>query len=212
MAGVCPRRGIDLESRGSGGKMRSFLRKLKWLTERRGREAELREELQFHLEEEADQRKAEGLAEDEARRAARRDLGNTTLLQEDTRATWGWTILEQLGQDLRYAFRTMAANRLFTFLAVSSLALGIGANTAIYSFMDAILMRSLPVPDPESLVVMNWHAKATGWRDSVMQSMSGSTYGDPKSGVTAGIFPFPAFELFRKYDSVFSTVFAHFRS
>jgi macrolide transport system ATP-binding/permease protein len=192
--------------------MRSFLRKLKWLTERRGREAELREELQFHLEEEADQRKAEGLAEDEARRAARRDLGNTTLLQEDTRATWGWTILEQLGQDLRYAFRTMAANRLFTFLAVSSLALGIGANTAIYSFMDAILMRSLPVPDPESLVVLNWHAKATGWRDSVMQSMSGSTYGDPKSGVTAGIFPFPAFELFRKYDSVFSTVFAHFRS
>ena len=67
--------------------------------------------------------------------------------------------LEQLGQDLRYAFRTMAANRLFTLLAVSSLALGIGANTAIYSFMDAILLRSLPVADPESLVVLNWHAK-----------------------------------------------------
>ena len=60
---------------------------------------------------------------------------------------------------LRYAFRTMAANRVFTLLAVSSLALGIGANTAIYSFMDAILLRSLPVPDPESLVVLNWHAQ-----------------------------------------------------
>ena len=66
----------------------------------------------------------------------------------------------------------MAANRVFSVLAVSSLALGIGANTAIYSFMDSILLRSLPVPDPESLVVLNWHAN-TG-RDSVMKSMSGT--------------------------------------
>ena len=136
---------------------------------------------------------AEGLTEEEARWAARRELGNLTLIQEDTRATWGWTILEQLGQDLRYACRTMAVNRLFSMLAVSSLALGIGANTAIYSFMDAILLRSLPVPAPESLVVLNWHAR-TG-RDSVMKGMSGTTYEDPQSGVTAGIFPFPVFEL-----------------
>ncbi len=141
--------------------MNSFFRKLRWLAQRRNKEAELREELQFHLEEEAKQRQAEGLAEQEARWAARRELGNVMLLQEDTRAMWGWTILEQLGQDLRYAFRTMAANRLFTLLAVSSLALGIGANTAIYSFMDSILLRSLPVSDPESLVVLNWHAKPT---------------------------------------------------
>jgi macrolide transport system ATP-binding/permease protein len=189
--------------------MNSFFRRLRWLTERGNKEAELREELQFHLEEEAEQHQAEGLAEEEARWAARRGLGNVTLLQENTRAVWGWTMLEQLGQDLRYAIRTMASNRLFTFLAVSSLALGIGANTAIYSFMDSILLRSLPVSDPASLVVLNWHAKADG-RDFVMRSMSGSTWDDPKSGVASGIFPFPAFELFRKYDSVFSTVFAHF--
>src|ERR1700722_6451937 len=193
MAGVCARHGIDLESGGSGGKMRSFFRKLKWLAERRGKEAELRAELQFHLEEEAEERQAEGLATDEAPRAARRDLGNTTLLQENTRAMWGWTILEQLGQDLRYAFRTRAANRLFTFLAVSSLALGIGANTAIYSFMVSMLLRSLPVPDPASLVVLNWHTKTE--RNSVMHGMSGTTYDDPKAGATGGIFPFPAFEL-----------------
>jgi macrolide transport system ATP-binding/permease protein len=190
--------------------MNSFFSKLRWLTERRNKEAELREELQFHLEEEAEQHQAEGLAEDKARWAARRGLGNLTLLRENTRAMWGWTILEQLGQDLRYAFRTMAANRLFTFLAVSSLALGIGANTAIYSFMDSILLRSLPVSDPASLVVLNWHARADD-RDFVMRGMSGNTWGDPKSGVTGGIFPFPAFELFRKYDSVFSNVFAHFQ-
>ena len=102
------------------------------------------------------------------------------------------------------------ANRLFTLLAVMSLALGIGANTAIFSFMDSILLRSLPVSDPESLVTLNWHAKDTR-RDFVMKGMSGTTYDDPKHGTTAGIFPYPAFELFRKYDSIFSSVFAHCR-
>jgi predicted permease len=190
--------------------MNAFLRKLRWFIQRRNKEAELRAELQFHLEEEADERREQGLAEEEARWAARRELGNLTLVQEDTRAMWGWTILEQLGQDLRYAFRTIAANRLFTLLAVSSLALGIGANTAIFSFMDSILLRSLPVSDPESLVVLNWHAKTTE-RDSVMKGMSGDTFDDPKMGTTAGIFPFPAYELFRKNDAVFSTVFAHYQ-
>jgi macrolide transport system ATP-binding/permease protein len=189
--------------------MTSFFRKLRWLTERRNKEAELREELQFHLDEEAEEHQAVGMVEAEARRAARRDLGNLTLVREDTRAVWGWTIVEQFGQDLRYACRSMMANRLFTLLALASLALGIGANTAIYSFMDSILLRSLPVADPASLVVLNWHARSE--RDSVMKGMSGTTYDDPGSGVTAGIFPFPAFELFQKNDQVFSTVFAHFQ-
>jgi predicted permease len=187
--------------------MTAFFRKLRWLTQRRNKEAELHEELQFHLDEEAEERQGEELTEEEAKWAARRELGNLTLIHEDTRATWGWTILEQLGQDLRYACRTLAVNRVFSLLAVSSLALGIGANTAIYSFMDAILLRSLPVPDPESLVVLNWHARTE--RDSVMKSMSGRTYEDAQSGVTAGIFPFPAFELLRNNHEIFSTVFAH---
>jgi len=189
--------------------MNSFFRKLRWLMGRRHREAELGDELRFHLEEEAEQRQAEGLAEDQAKLAARRELGNLTLVEENTRSMWGWTMVEQLGQDLRYAFRTMAANRLFTLLAVLSLALGIGANTAIYSFMDSILLRSLPVRDPESLVVLNWHTRPG--RNSVMRGMSGSTWGDDKTGTTSGIFPFPAFELFRKNDAVFSSVFGHFR-
>ena len=191
--------------------MTTFFRKLRWLTERRRREADLQEELQFHLEEEAEQRQSAGLARKEARLAARRDLGNLTLVEENTRAMWGWTLLDQFGQDLRYAVRTMAANRLFTVLAVASLALGIGANTAIYSFMDSILLRSLPVPDPESLVVLNWHSKAWG-HDRVMRSMSGTTYGGDQTGITAGIFPYAAFELFRKNDAIFSVVFAHFPS
>jgi macrolide transport system ATP-binding/permease protein len=129
-------------------------------------------------------------------------------VEENARAIWGWTMIEQLCQDVRYGFRTMAANRLFTLLAVSSLGLGIGGNTAIFSFLDSILLRSLPVSNPESLVVLNWHAKATK-QEFVMKSMSGTTYDDPTIGTTAGIFPYPAFELFRKYDSIFSSVFAH---
>jgi macrolide transport system ATP-binding/permease protein len=189
--------------------MIEFFRKLKWLVQRRRKEDELREELQFHLEEEAEQQRAEGASTEEARFAARRELGNVALVREETRSEWGWAFLEQLGQDLRYAFRTMNGNRVFTFLAVLSLALGIGANTAIYSFMDAILLRALPVSDPESLVVLNWHAKQAKWGAFVMHSINGNTYDDPRSGTTAGIFPFPAFELFQKNDSVFSSVFAY---
>jgi macrolide transport system ATP-binding/permease protein len=111
-------------------------------------------------------------------------------------------------QDLRYAVRTMMANRAFTALAVLSLALGIGANTAIYSFMDSILLRALPVSDPESLVVLNWHAKHTG-PGFVMHSMDGNGW-DDQSGVASGIFPFPAFQLFQKSSSGLACVFAYY--
>jgi macrolide transport system ATP-binding/permease protein len=182
--------------------MIEFFRKLKWLVHRRRREEELREELQFHIDEEADQ---QGLREVEARR----ELGNLTRLREDTRSAWGWTAIEQLLQDLRYAFRTMSANKLFTLLAILSLALGIGANTAIYSFLDSILLRSLPVSDPPSLVVLNWRSKQFKWGGHVLHGISGSTYDSGDGYNTSGIFPYPAFELFEKQTSVFSSVFAY---
>ena len=105
---------------------------------------------------------------------------------------------EQFAQDIRYAFRTMAARPLFTVMAVLSLALGIGANTAIYSFMDSILMRAIPVRDPASLVVLNWHAAT---HPKVIHSFSGSSYDDPKFGQTSGNFPYAAFELLTRRDS-----------
>jgi predicted permease len=191
-----------------------FLHKLRWWIERRRKEDEIREELQFHLDEEADRSESDGLTSDEARRAARRDLGNLTLVEENVRAISTFTWLEQLAQDVRYAARTMLDNRTFTCLAVFSLALGIGANTAIYSFVDSILLRSLPVKDPESLAVLNWRAKdprvpGQPWRPFVMHSMSGRSYND-KAGLTSGIFPYPAFELFEQTDTVFSSVFSYF--
>src|SRR2546427_12245235 len=161
--------------------MISFFRKLGWLTERRRKEDELREELQFHLDEEGEQRQAAGLAKDQARWAACRDLGNVLLIQESTRAVWAWTYFEELVQGLRYALRAMIHTRAFPALAALSLALGIGANTAIYSFMDSILLRSLPVSNPESLVVLNWRNRVQS-RGTVLHGGSGDIYNDPKTG------------------------------
>src|SRR5687767_9048803 len=177
--------------------MASFFRRLTWWLRQRRKEDELRQELEFHLAEEAEERRGAGLTEDEARWAARRDLGNEARLRSEVRALWTWRPLEELTQDLRYGLRTMFKNRAVTIFAVVSLALGIGANTAIYSFMDSILMRSLPVSDPESLVVAKWRSRpfnrAATPNEFVMRGIDGSVYRD-SGGITAAIFPLPAFE------------------
>jgi macrolide transport system ATP-binding/permease protein len=115
------------------------------------------------------------------------------------------TIFDSLLQDVRFALRTMAGRPLFTATAVISLALGIGANTVIYSFLDSILMRALPVLAPESLMVLTWHSKA---HPAVARRFSGSTYTLPKTGFTSPNFPYPAFELIHQRDEVFSSLFA----
>ncbi|MBZ5606442.1 MAG: ABC transporter permease [Acidobacteriia bacterium] len=190
--------------------MTAFFRKLGWVAKRRSREEQLAEELRFHLEEEADERRETGLGEDDAHWAARRELGNLAAIQEETRAAWGWTLAEQWIQDLRYAARMIVRNPAFTVLAATSLALGIGANTAICSFMDALLMRRLPVRDPASLALLKWHV--TGGktlRGSVIDDVSGYFYDDPKTGKTTEIFPYPAYEMLRKSTGVLSDLFAY---
>jgi predicted permease len=186
--------------------MTSFFRKLRWLMRHPGKEAELQQEIQFYLEEEAAERQSQGLSGEEARRAARRELGSVALVQEDTRAVWTWTWTEQLAQDIRYGLRAIAANKTFSAMAILSLALGIGANTAIFSFMDSILLRSLPVPDPQSLVMLSWH---TPHRDMHGSNRHSNSFDDPNGGFIGGFFAYPAFELFRRNDSVFSTVFGY---
>ncbi|HEV2447568.1 MAG TPA: hypothetical protein VGS58_16670 [Candidatus Sulfopaludibacter sp.] len=107
----------------------------------------------------------------------------------------------------------MTANKAFSALAVLSLALGIGANTTIYSFMESILLRSLPVADPESLVVLNWHSRPPreGGRQSVhvMHGLQGMAWPGDKGSMVLGIFPYGAFETLREENPVFSTLFGY---
>jgi predicted permease len=119
---------------------------------------------------------------------------------------WTFAFLEQFAQDIRYALRTMAANPLFTATAALSLALGIGANTAIYSFMDAILMRSLPVSHPEQLVVLQWHAPK---RPPVVKGINGRSDRYPKGGMMSPNFPYAFYESMRSEKDSFSTLFAY---
>src|SRR5215471_3266511 len=111
------------------------------------------EEARFHLEELVDRYVADGMPPDQARRVAERRLGNLVALRDRTRDADTYRWVADVGQDLRFAMRTLARNPSFTLVAVLTLALGIGANTAIFTLFDALLLRSLPVRDPSRLVL-----------------------------------------------------------
>jgi predicted permease len=118
------------------------------------READLDEEIRFHLAEEADEHRARGLSLDQARLAARRDFGNVVAIREKTRETWGGAGLERLIQDIRYALRMTRRTPGFSTVAIVTLALAIGATTAILNVVVALRLRPLPYPDAGRLVVL----------------------------------------------------------
>jgi predicted permease len=174
----------------------------------------LREEMDLHLAEKAEQLQAEGMTAERAWAEARRQFGNVGLKQEESREIWIARFWSELGQDVRYGLRTMTTNKAFSALAVLSLALGIGANTAIFSFMESILLRSLPVADPESLVVLNWHSQppqgaSKDWVH-VVHGVQGILWPGDKGAVVSGMFPYAAFETLREEQTVFSTLFGYF--
>ncbi len=174
----------------------------------------LREEMELHLAEKAAELQADGMTAERARAEARRRFGNVGLKHEESREIWMTRFLSELVQDVRYGCRAMIANKAFSALAVLSLALGIGANTAIYSFMESILLRSLPVADPESLVVLNWHSRPPQNANKewvhVVHGVQGILWPGDKGALVSGMFPYAAFETLREENPVFSTLFGYF--
>jgi predicted permease len=129
-------------------------------------EREMDEELRGFMDASIEHKRHAGMTQDEAARAARVEMGSANAVKHHIRSA-GWeTAAENLGQDLRYSVRMLARSPVFTLVAVGSLALGIGANTAIFSLMDVVMLRSLPVDDPGQLVLFG-QARAAGSTDSL---------------------------------------------
>ena len=132
--------------------VRDWFRRVLPYLGRRQADADLEEELRLHVELERERLRDAGVPDGEAARAARRRLGNATLIRERTRDVWGWRWLDDLGRDVRHALRGLRRNAAFTATVVCVLAAGIGANSAMFGIVHGMLVRPLPYPEPGAIV------------------------------------------------------------
>jgi predicted permease len=188
--------------------LRSLTSGLRTLFHKEKVEQEMDEELRGYLDAAVKEKMRSGMTQDEARRAARVEMGSVDAVKEEIRSA-GWEgTLETLWHDLRYGVRQLKRNPGFTTVAVITLALGIGANTAIFSLIDAVMLRALPVYDPSQLVVLRWSAHKRPQRNST-SGFGDCDRGDNKNPSECSL-PYPFFELIRSQKDVFSgaTAFA----
>lgn len=165
-------------------------RRFSMLFRRRQFDADLEEEMRLHLDLREQQQLEAGLTQTAAYSAARRQFGNPTALKERSHMTWGWQWIEDLFQDINYGVRAMLRSPGITIVALLSLALGIGANTAIFSLIDAVMLRSLPVKDPGQLVLLG----------------DGTWSGISDSFAITQLYSYPFYREMQKKNEVFSGV------
>ncbi len=183
----------------------------------RKRDAELEKEIQYHLRMAEEERKERGAAQGDAQAGARREFGNVGLVKELTRDVWGWCWLEDLCEDARYGLRTLRKSPGFTAVTILTLALGIGANTVIFSFISAALLRGIPVRDAKQLVLLRWTARAQpnagGGQPGDCESNFGKAPTSSEQTMTSDCsFSVPFFREIQKQTDAFASIAAFSRT
>jgi predicted permease len=169
-----------------------LLRRIHMLLHRDRFHSDLEEEMRLHLDLREQEQCEAGLSRQAAHKAAYRRFGNPTAIKEKSHTTWGWDWLEDFFEDIGYGFRSMLRSPALTAVALLSLALGIGANTAIFSFLDAVMLRSLPVRDRSQLVLLG----------------EGDDYGVTDSYGSTTLYSYPFYRQMQQKNAVFSDVAA----
>jgi predicted permease len=185
--------------------MRTFRSVWRSLFRRRDFDTQMADELSFHIDARAtDLMSRHRLSRAEAFRRARIEFGSVEKYKEEGRASLGFRLVDDLRSDLRFARRALVKNIGFSAAAIGILALGIGANTAVFSVVDAMLFGTLPVKDPHNLVAFDTLQR----RDSMVAGYSGSGRPGPGGTSRRTSFPMVTFERFRDHTTTLSHVFA----
>jgi len=171
-------------------------------------EREMEEELRAHLRSRADDLERQGLSRAEAERQARVEFGGYQRYKEECREAMGTRLLAELIADVSYGLRQLRRNPGFTAIAIITLALGIGANTAIFSMIDAVILKLLPVQKPEQLVLLNWASQGLPY---FVHGIDGHEDEDKSGRCTSTAFSYRVFEAIHARNRVFSGVFGFYQ-
>jgi hypothetical protein len=185
-------------------RFRVFAAKLSGLFRRRKADRESDDEMRLHLQFLTERFIRQGMRPEDTASAARRQFGNTTLLQQGQREMRSIMSLSNLGRDLRFSVRQLRRNPTLTLVAITSLALGIGANTAIFTVAKKVLFDTLPVKDPKQLRMLTWVAGHDQKVPLVWGDASSNASGDRVSSS----FSYPVFQELRKQTDAFQYLFA----